>query len=106
MRRLARVAPVREQPGHIVADGVAADLDPAVVAVGRRAGLDAAAGGWSAKKVSTSLKVAGPVRLQRQEIVAATAQDGAGDLGLGADGVDRDQGPLERQPLQAAAGWR
>ena len=24
----------------------------------------------------------------------------SGDLGLGADGIDRDQGPLERQPLQ------
>src|SRR4051794_7039542 len=32
---LARVAAVREQPGRVAADGVAADLDPAVPAVGR-----------------------------------------------------------------------
>src|SRR4051794_14164853 len=35
---LAGVAPAREQPGHVVADRVAAGLDPAVLAVG---GLEA-----------------------------------------------------------------
>ena len=40
------------------------------------------------------------VLLQRQQVVAAAAQDGRGDPGLGADGVDRHQGALERQLLQ------
>jgi hypothetical protein len=39
-RHLARVAPVREQPGHVVADRMAAGLDPAVVAIGGLASLD------------------------------------------------------------------
>ena len=55
---LARVAPVREQPGHVVADGVPADLDPAVVAVDRLEGVERPGGG-SAKKASTSPNVAG-----------------------------------------------
>jgi hypothetical protein len=41
-RHLSRVTPVREQPGHVVADGVTADLDPAMLAVGGGAGLDVA----------------------------------------------------------------
>src|SRR3954470_14568957 len=37
---LAGVAPAGEQPGHVVADGVAADLDPAVPAVGGLEGVE------------------------------------------------------------------
>src|SRR3954463_10027090 len=39
---LARVAPVREQPADLVADRVAAGLDPAVLASDGRASLDRA----------------------------------------------------------------
>src|SRR4051812_49625428 len=96
---LARVAPVREQPGHLVADGVAADLDPAVVAVGRLEGVER-----TRRRVGEEgfdIREGGrAVRLQGREIIAAPAQDGLGDRALGAGGVDRHQGAFQRQAFQ------
>src|SRR5947208_3359060 len=55
---LAQVAPAGEQPGHVAAHRVAADLDPAVLAVGRGVGLEGT-GRRVGKNASTSLNVAG-----------------------------------------------
>src|SRR3954470_11914253 len=96
---LARVAPVGEQPGDVAADRVAADLDPAVPSVGRLEGVERARRRVGEEGLDV-LEGGRAVLLQRQQVVAAAAQDGRGDPGLGADGVDRHQGALERQPLQ------
>src|SRR3712207_7920220 len=68
-RHLTRVTPVREQPGHVVAYRMAAGLDPAMLAVGGLAGVESAR------------RWVGPVRLQRQKIVAVMLQDGSGKIG-------------------------
>src|SRR3954454_15080803 len=96
---LAGVAPAGEQPGHVVADGVAADLDPSVVAVGGLEGVERTRRRVGEERLDLP-EGGGAVLLQRQEVVAAAAQDGRRDLGLRADGVDRDQGALESDALQ------
>src|SRR3954467_7696507 len=74
---LARVAPVREQPSHLVADGVAADLDPAVPAVGGLEGVER-----TRRRVGEEgfdiLEGGRPVLLQGQEVIAALTQDSLG----------------------------
>lgn len=96
---LARVASVGEQPGHVVAQGVAASLDPAMVAIGRLPPVER-----TRRRIAEEgfhvLERSRAVRLQGEEIVAPALQDDFGDAALGADGVDGDQGPFERQPLQ------
>ena len=82
-----------------MADGVAADLDPAVPAVRGLEGVD----GARRRVGEEGLHVrehGRAVLLQRQEVVAAAPEDGRRDLHLGADRVDRHQGAFQRQPLQ------
>jgi hypothetical protein len=69
---------------------VAADVDPAMVAVGRCAGLDTV-GRRIGEEGLHVLEGGRAVRLERRYIVTAAAQHGRGDLDLGA---------LERQPHQ------
>jgi hypothetical protein len=82
-----------------VAHGVAAGLDPAVLAVGRGVGLERARRRVGEEGLHLP-EGGGPVALERQEVVAAARQDGRGDGALRADRVDRDQGTRERQALQ------
>lgn len=93
------MAPVAREPGDVAVDGMTADLDPTVIAVG---GLQLVEGGRrGVREVARDLGV--QVRLvafDRQEIVRALRPDRSCDLGLAADGIDGDQGTGERQALQ------
>jgi len=97
--RLAGEAPGRGQPGHVVADAMAAHRDAAMVAVGRLEG--AVEGGRRVVQVAPDLVVqAGLVVLDDQQVVAAPVEDGLGDLGLTAHGVDGDECAAECQAFE------
>jgi hypothetical protein len=96
---LARVAPVGEQPVDAVPDDMMALYEAAMVGVGGVEGFAALRVGISEEGLDVGIERRS-VFFERQQIVAATAHDGIGDLDLGSHGVDRDQRPGQLQPLQ------
>ena len=78
------------QPGHVVADPVAAGLEAAMVGVG---GLEDRQGlGLGAVEVQGKLLGVAPlVVLEREEIIGPARQNGRGNLGLSAHGIDDDE---------------
>lgn len=98
---MARIAPVLvgEKPADVAADAGGAGLDAAVILVDGLHGLDLALGRIS--KIGFDLGMQGGlVALERQEVIGLCVGDGLGDLGIGGDGVDGDQGGFDDQPLQ------
>ncbi len=82
-----------------MADPVAADLDAAMVAIGcLETAMDFGPG---IIEVAADFVVqAGLVVLERQQIVAATIEDGLGNLGLRSHGIDGDERPGQSQALE------
>ena len=84
--RLAGMAAVANQPGDVAGHQVAADLDPAMVAVGGLQPVESC--GRPILEVARDLGMEpGPVGLHGQEVVGLLGQDRPGDPGLTADGV-------------------
>lgn len=89
--RLTRCAALAVQPGHVVADPVAADLDPAMIGIHGlvdRQGLT-----LGAAEIKRDLPgEASLVVLEREKIIRAAREDRLGDLRPGSHGVDGDEG--------------
>ena len=97
--RFAWETPGGCQPSHVMADGMATHHDAAVITVGC---LEAAVndGGGIVEVAPDFVVQAGLVILDGEQVVAATIKDGLGDLGLGAHGVDGDEGASEREAFE------
>ena len=98
---MAWIAPVLvgEKPANVAADAGLAGLDAAVILVDGLCGLHLAAGRVSEIGLDFGMQRR-LVALERQEVIGLCVGDGLGDLGIGGDGVDGDQGGLDGQPLQ------
>ena len=90
---------VGEQPVDVVADGVAAGLQAAMVGIGGFTGVEGAGLGVVEEGFDLAEQQR-PVGLQGEQVVAATLDDGLGDLGLCADRINGDQGAGQGQALQ------
>ena len=95
----AGVAAVGEQPVDVVADSVATGLQAAMVGIGGFTGVEGAGLGVVEEGFDLAEQQR-PVGLQGEQVVAATLDDGLGDLGLCADRIDGDQGTGQGQALQ------
>jgi hypothetical protein len=87
------------QPIDVVADPVAPGFDPAEV------GVDCLeeVGGLCLGRLDEQRNLvgqAGLVVLQGKKIIGAAVEDGLGDSGLAADGIDGNQRAGQMQPLQ------
>src|SRR4051794_24113570 len=83
--RLAREAAIGQEPGHVMADDVAPDLDAAMVAVGGGVPVEFVRGGGK-EAFDLAVQVR-PVVFHRDQVVRALSLDGVGDLGLAAHGI-------------------
>ena len=98
--RLPGMTAVGGEPRDVAADEVAADLDPAVIAVGGLQPVDRRCR-RHVREVARDLGVQRrPVGLDGQEVIRAFRPDRSCDPGLAAHGVDRDQSAGQRQALQ------
>jgi len=95
----ACIAPIREQPAHVVADGVRPLLDATVVAVGRGVRRDLVCGGIGEEALDVGVEQ-WAVLLEGQAIVAAAFENLRGDLDLGAHGIDGDERALQHEPVE------
>src|SRR5215212_2056460 len=86
------------EPGHVMADDVAPDLDAAMVTVGRGVPVEIVRGGGK-EAFDLAVQVR-PVVFHRDQVVRALSLDGVGDLGLAAHGIKRDEGSGEGQALE------
>lgn len=97
--RLAGEAARRDQPVHVVADHMAAKLNASVAAVcGLKPVMDQ--GGFVVEVAPDLVVRAGLIALGGQKVIAATVEDGLGDPGLSAHGVDGDEHPGECQAFE------
>ena len=83
----------------VVADGMAADFDAAMVAIGGLVAVEACRIGVGEEALDFGGK-GGPVVLEAREIVGALGANGLGDVGLAAHGVDGDQRAGQFQALE------
>ncbi|GJD67050.1 hypothetical protein MPEAHAMD_7254 [Methylobacterium frigidaeris] len=97
--RRAGIAAIRGEPSDVVADDMAADLAAAVAEIDGLVAVEAGLPGVCEEQAHV-LGEHGPVVFEREEIVGALVEDGLGDGGLRAHGVDRHQGAGQLQPLQ------
>ena len=96
--RLSGAPPIGGRKAHVVADEVAADLDAAVVAIGR---LEVAVDRGGVVEIAPDLVVqAGLVVLDGEQVVAAAVEDSLSDLGLRPHGVDGDERPRQCQAFE------
>jgi hypothetical protein len=98
--RLAGIAAVGPQPGHVAADAMAALFEAAVVGIGGLEGRRDHPGRRIGEETDDVGLERRPIALERQQIVAAAAHDGLGDGVLGSHGVDGDQRPGEVEPFK------
>ena len=97
--RLAGMTAVGGEPSDVAADGMVADLDPAVIAVGSLQPVERAC--LRVGEVTPDLGLQqGPVGFHRQEVVRPLGQDRLRNFALAADGVDGHQGPGKLEPLE------
>ena len=83
----------------LVADDMAADFDTAVVAVGGLGGLEFL--GRGVVEIAFDVVVqSGLVVFDGEEVVGAALEDGGGDLGLAAHGIDGDQRAFQFEALE------
>ena len=92
-------AAVGDKPLHVMADGMAADLDAAMVAVDGLVRVERGRCGGGEEALGLGGQ-GGPIVLEGEQVIGATVADGFGDPGLAADGVDGDQGAGQFQAFE------
>jgi hypothetical protein len=92
-------AAVGGEPGHVMADGMPADLDPAMVAIGGVMAVEGLAR-LLMKEQPHVIGQGGPVVFESEEVIGVLGADGFGDGPLAAHRIDGDQGSFEVKTLQ------
>ena len=98
--RLVGIAAVGEQPVDIVADQMAALFDAAMVGIDSDVGRRGDAGRRIGEEGDDAVVGGREVGFERQQIVGAAADDGLGDRGLGAHGIDGDEGAGQFEAIE------